>query len=103
MSVHAKKGDWVQIHEIVLAPEDRTAKIPEETQKVPVELWVKGFLQADGKIGDVVGITTITGRFTSGELVEINSVYTYSFGDEYVPELLKVGIQLKAILQEGEN
>ena len=45
MSFDAKKGDWVQVHQIILKPEERTAKIPEETKKVPLELWVKGYVK----------------------------------------------------------
>ena len=29
----AKKGDWVRIHSIVLKADERTAKLPEDTQK----------------------------------------------------------------------
>jgi len=98
----AKKGEWVQIHEIVLKPEQRTGKIPEDTKKVPLELWVKGFIDQDGKIGEEVEITTITGRKAKGKLVDINPVYTHGFGDKYVPELLQIGIQVKHILRDGE-
>ncbi len=103
MSISVKKGQWVQVHEIVLNPEERTAKIPEETKKVPLELWVKGFLNDDASIGEKVEITTITGRVVSGELVEVNPKYTYGFGDEYVPELLKIGMQVKKILKGEEK
>lgn len=99
----AKKGDWVQIHNIVLEPEERTAKIPEETKKVPLELWVKGFLNEDAEIGDTVSITTVTGRKETGELEEINPKFSYGFGNEFVPELLQIDKQVKKILQEGEN
>jgi len=103
MSKTVKKGDWVQIHVIVLKPEERTGKIPEDTRSVPFELWVKGFLHSDANIGDVVEIATLTGRKVCGELIEVNPKYTYGFGEEYVPELLKIGVQLRNILKEGEN
>ncbi|MDO6354325.1 2-amino-4-oxopentanoate thiolase subunit OrtA [Caloramator sp. CAR-1] len=98
----AKKGDWVQIHEVVLKPHERTANIPEDTKKVPLEMWVKGFLNHDAKIGDTVEITTLTGRIVKGELVEINPTYTYGFGD-FVPEVLQIGITLRNILKEGDG
>ena len=41
----AKKGDWVRIHAIVLKAEERTAKLPSDTQKCDLEMWTKGFLQ----------------------------------------------------------
>lgn len=103
MASIAKKGDWVQIHEIVLKPEERTGKLPEDTQKVPLELWVKGYIQTDANIGDTVEIKTLTGRTVTGELVDVNPKYEYGFGDEFVPELLRIGVQLRSILKEGEN
>ncbi len=103
MSVSIKKGEWVQIHEIVLKSEERTAKIPEDTKKVPLELWVKGFLNQDSNVGQQVEITTITGRKVKGELVEVNPKYSYGFGEEYVPELLKVGMQVRGILKGVEK
>lgn len=99
----AKKGDWVQIHNIVLKPEERTGKLPEETKKVPLELWVKGFLNDDAKIGDTVSITTVTGREESGKLEEINPKFSYGFGNEFIPELLQIDKQVKKILKEGEE
>ncbi len=97
----AKKGEWVQVHEIVLGPEQRTARLPEDTMEVPVELWIKGFLNQDAKMGQEAEITTLTGRITRGTLVEINPTYDYGFGEQFSPELLKIGLQLKAILGEG--
>jgi len=103
MSTSVKKGQWVQVHEIVLKPEERTAKIPDDTKKVPLELWVKGFLNEDSNMGDTAEITTITGRKVSGTLVDVNPVYKYGFGDEYVPELLKIGLQVKKIVRGEEK
>lgn len=103
MSTMVKKGEWVQIHEIILKPEERTAKIPEDTKKVPLELWVKGFLNKDSNLGDTVEITTITGRTVSGELVDVNPTYDYGFGDQFIPELLKIGKQAKAIVKGDER
>ena len=50
----AKKGDWVRIHSVVLKADERTAKIPEDTQKCDLEMWTKGTLQEDAEIGDIV-------------------------------------------------
>ncbi len=98
----AKKGDWVQIHQIVLKPEERAEHLPEDTKKVPLELWVKGFAQNDAKIGEEMEIKTVTGRTVVGELFAINPRYIHDFGN-YVPELTKVDIQLKDELFGGEN
>lgn len=96
------KGEWVQIHQIVMKPEDRPSHLPEDTRSVPLELWVKGFMNQDGNMGEEVEITTVTGRVVRGELVAVNPTYDYGFGEEFVPELLKVGGQLKGILKGGE-
>lgn len=98
----AKKGDWVQIHQIVLKPEERAPQVPEDTKKVPLELWVKGYAVTEAKVGEQIEIETTTGRKVNGELVAINPRYIHSFGD-FVPELLKVDVQVKEILFGGEK
>ena len=37
----AKKGDWVQIENIVLPAGQRAPQVPEDTQKCDLKLWVK--------------------------------------------------------------
>jgi hypothetical protein len=96
----ACKEDWVQIHSIVLKPEERTAHLPEDTRKVPFEMWIKGFINCDAKIGDHVEVTTITGRIEEGELVGINPKYSHDFG-KCIPELLFIGPQVRRIIEEG--
>lgn len=103
MNYDAKKGSWVQVHQIILKPEERTAKIPEETKKVPLELWVKGYLNVEGNIGDVVEITTLTKRRVKGELVEINPIYDYGFGEEFLPELVQIGEMVKSIVRGDDK
>lgn len=103
MNYDVKKGSWVQVHQIILKPEERTAKIPEETKKVPLELWVKGYLNEDGDIGDIVEITTLTKRKVKGELVEINPIYDYGFGEEFVPELVQIGEMVKSIVRGDDK
>ena len=98
----AKKGDWVQIHQIVLKPEERAEHLPEDTKKVPLELWVKGFAQHEAKMGEEVEIKTVTGRMVTGKLFAINPRYIHDFGD-YVPELTKIDMDLKNELFGGEN
>lgn len=96
----ANKGDWVQIHQIILKPEERAPHVPEDTKKVPLELWVKGFAQHDAKVGEEVEIETITGRRLKGKLTEVNPSYKHDFG-KFVPELIQVDKQLKDILFGG--
>jgi len=96
----AKKGDWVQIYSVILKSDERAEHIPEDTKKVPFEMRVKGFLLTDkAEIGDEVKIKTPSGREVSGKLIAINPRYTHNFG-EPVPELIKVGIELRGMFKE---
>lgn len=97
-----KKGQFVQIHQIILTPSQRAPQVPEDTRNVPLELWVKGYLLNDGKIGDTVEIKTVTGRILEGTLTEVNPRYIHDFGD-YIPELDQVTCQLKDILYGGDE
>jgi hypothetical protein len=97
----AKKGEWVKVHSIVLQPEERAPQVPDDTKKVPLETWVKGFLTDEASLGDTVTVKTYTGRLVEGTLVEIAPTFKHSFG-ENVPELLQIGIQLREILFGGD-
>lgn len=99
----AKKGEWVQIHQIVLPAEERTARIPEDTKTCPLELWTKGFLLQDCELGGSAKIQTLTGRLVSGELTEVNPGYSYGFGEEFIPEVLQIGIQLRELLGQEDQ
>lgn len=94
----AKKGEWVKIHRIVLESSERAPHIPEDTKKVPLEMWLNGFLEEDGEIGQTVSVKTLSGRTASGKLVEISPRYTHDFG-EPIEELMKIGPALKALLE----
>ncbi|MDD5927405.1 MAG: 2-amino-4-oxopentanoate thiolase subunit OrtA [Firmicutes bacterium] len=99
----AKKGDWVRIHNIVLRAEDRTAKIPEDTQKCDLEMWVKGSLIEDeAQVGDIVTVETATGRKEKGVLLEENPHYTHSYGD-FVPEIIEIDKRLRKIMSGGDK
>jgi hypothetical protein len=95
------KGNWVRIHEIILQPEERAKNIPDDTSKVPYEMWVKGYLTENAEIGDSVCVKTITGRFVEGNLIEKDPSFDHSYG-KFVPELLKIGPQLRRIIFGGE-
>ncbi len=84
-----EKGTWVQIHKIILQPNERAPQVPEDTKKVPLEMWVKGFLQEYGNIGDVVRVKTMTGRIEEGELVQVHPSFKHDFG-QFVPEILEI-------------
>jgi hypothetical protein len=103
LAMDAHKNDWVTIHHIVLEPAQRPSHLPADTQKVPLEMWVKGFLKADANIGQTVEVKTMTGRVVKGQLIEINPYYKHDYG-KCVPELLKIGLQAREIIrQEGEG
>lgn len=98
----AKKNDWVRIHRNVLNAEDRTGKLPDDTKKVPLEMWVKGHLVNDSaEIGDEVTIITRVGREEHGKLIEVNPHYDINYG-EYVPEIIAIDDQLRAALFGGK-
>ncbi|MCE1188586.1 MAG: 2-amino-4-ketopentanoate thiolase [Ignavibacteria bacterium] len=97
-----KKGDWVQITQIVFEAGSRAPQVPEDTQKVPLQLWVKGYLQADSAIGETVTIITITGRNVTGVLTKVNPGFSHNYGD-FVPELQRVGGELRSIVFEGDS
>lgn len=101
MNPYAKKGDWVQIRQVVLEPGQRSPQVPEDTSKVPLVLLVKGFLASDANLGDKVTITTVIGREISGELVAVNPSYNHSFG--FPPrELVSIGSELRRILKDDK-
>lgn len=98
----ANKGDWVQIHQIVMKVGERAPQVPDDTKNVPLELWVKGTLQQDANIGDIVEIKTVTGRKVTGKLVSVHPSYNHDYG-KFVNELHKIDAQLKKILYGGDE
>ncbi|MCK4260746.1 MAG: 2-amino-4-ketopentanoate thiolase [Halanaerobiales bacterium] len=96
------KGTWVQIHQIVLQPEERAPQVPDDTKQVSLELRVNGFLTEDAMIGDEVTIKTLIGRQLTGRLEKANPRYEYDFG-EPIPALLTIGQELREFLfEEGQ-
>ena len=99
----ANKGDWVRVHNVVLKAEERTAKIPEDTQKCDLEMWVKGSLVDEkAEVGDTVTVETATGRLQKGVLLEEGPYYTHSYGT-FVPEIIEIDKQLREIVFGGEK
>jgi len=96
----AKKGDWVRIHGVVLEAGKRAPNIPEDTQKVPLELWNKGFLLNEvANVGEKVEVETYIGRKIEGFLLEVNPYYGHDYG-KCVPELSYIGRQVRGLLEE---
>lgn len=97
----AKKGQWVRIHSIVLKAEERTAKLPADTQATDLQQWTKGFLQNDeAEIGDTVTVKTAVGRLVDGTLIEDAPYYDHSYG-VFVPEIIEIDRQLREIMNFG--
>ncbi len=86
MSNFAKKGQWVQIHDIVLTPEQRASQVPDDTRAKPLEMWVNGNIAHDAKVGEECEIITASGRSVKGTLCAVKPSYTFGFG-EFVSEL----------------
>lgn len=96
----AIRGDWVRIHNIVLDVGHRANNIPVDTQNVPLEMWVKGFLlNEEANIGDRVTVKTYIGRIVQGNLIEVNPYYKHDFGKS-IPELLYIGRQARELLEK---
>ncbi len=41
----------MQLHSVVLEPGERAPQVPEDTARMPLEMWVKGWLLADADLG----------------------------------------------------
>lgn len=92
-----KKGNFVEIMQVVLEPDERSYSIPGDTKKTPLRLWVKGFLLEDGEIGDKTSIITVTGRVLQGVITDTSMAYDHDFG-QLVQETMYIGTQAKSIL-----
>jgi hypothetical protein len=96
-ATHCKAGDWVEVERVLLEPADRSKNLPPETAEKPLRMWIKGFAQAAGVLGDAVTVETMTGRRVEGALSAVNPGYFHTFGNP-IPELVHVGVDLRARL-----
>ncbi|MCK4782205.1 MAG: 2-amino-4-ketopentanoate thiolase [Desulfobacteraceae bacterium] len=99
MAERAKKDTWVEIYKIVLEKGERAPQVPNDTQQVPLEMKVKGFLVQNAAVGEEAEIITPAGRRIKGRLIEINPAYTHMYGRP-IPELSPIGAEVRAILRE---
>lgn len=97
-----KKGSWVSVQCTVLDVGQRAPQVPDDTKKVPLIMWTKGYLTADAAIGDTVEIITRVGRKQTGTLIEVNPTFNHGFGN-FIPELNKIGEQLRSLLFTEDN
>jgi hypothetical protein len=93
------QGTWVEIHRTVLPEGERAPQVPEDTQRVPLEMRVKGFLVVPSCLGDKAQIRTMMGRQMQGVLSDVNPGYMHSFGPP-IPELLSIGVEVRAMLRK---
>lgn len=84
-----KKNTYVKIRKTILKPSERPKSLPEDTTKVPFKMWIKGYLQDDSDLFDIVTVVTETGRIETGRLKEANPFYKHNYG-EFIPEILKI-------------
>lgn len=99
MSEIIEKDTWVEIHRIVLKAGERAPQVPEDTQQVPLEMRVKGFLVMPVRLGEEAEIITPAGRKLRGRLAAVNPPYTHSFGAP-IPQLSGIGNEVRSILRE---
>jgi hypothetical protein len=95
------KGTWVLIHRNILEPEERAPQVPDDTKKVPLEMWVKGYLQEDAEPGQEVSVITAAGRNETGELLEAEPYYKHDYG-RFIPELMEISRQVRDITFGGD-
>ena len=93
-ATRCKAGDWVEVERVLLEPADRSKNLPPETADKPLRMWIKGFAQAAGAMGDAMTIETMTGSLVEGTLSAINPGYFHTFGKP-IPELVHVGRDLR--------
>jgi len=91
-------GTWVELSGVVLNAGERAPQVPDETQRVPLEMRVKGTLTRNAIVGEEAEVVTAAGRTLRGTLERVEPPYTHSFGPP-VPELLAVGRELRAWLR----
>ncbi|WP_292588599.1 2-amino-4-oxopentanoate thiolase subunit OrtA [Mesotoga sp. UBA5557] len=99
----AIKGQWVQIHRILLDIGERAPSVPEDTKNVPLELRIRGFLiEEKAELGEMVTVETASGRRVHGKLECVEPKHEHNFGDN-IPELSEAGIELTRWLTGGDR
>jgi hypothetical protein len=96
------QGSWVQIHRVILQPEERSQNLPKETRETPLKMWTKGFLRKAANLGDTVEITTLTGRSECGVLIDSAPAYRHDFG-KFIPELITIDHMVKSVLDGDDS
>jgi hypothetical protein len=100
MSGLIEQGAWVEIHRVLLTAGERATQVPKDTQGVPLELRVKGFLLAPAERGMEVEIETASGRRLTGILSQVTPPYGHGFGPP-IPELMAIAVEVRALLRDA--
>lgn len=96
----AVRGKRIRIRKTVLESGERSERIPEDTRRTPMVMWVKGSLiESNGAVGDTVTVETDTGRRVAGELVDEAPSWNHGFGGQ-VPELDELARRLRRLARE---
>lgn len=93
---------WIEIGFTVLRPEERTARLPEDTRRVPYYARLRGFVTGPCHVGDQVEVETLSGRRVRGEVTDPAPRFAHDFGRP-VEELIQAGIEAKALLRHLED
>jgi hypothetical protein len=102
MSAKVPAGTWVEIHRVILPAGQRAPQVPADTQKVALEMRVKGFLRGAAAMDEQAEITTAAGRILVGRLAAVNPAYEHQFGAP-IPELTPIGAEVRAILEQRKT
>ncbi len=78
----------------------RAPQVPEDTQDVPLEMRVKGYLLSPTAEGEEAEIETVLGNRYEGILHDSEPSYEHVYGPP-VPELLSIGEELREIMRSG--
>ncbi|MFK5883994.1 MAG: 2-amino-4-oxopentanoate thiolase subunit OrtA [Candidatus Izemoplasma sp.] len=90
-----KKNTFVRIRKTILQPDERSSSLPNDTKEVPFKMWIKGYLQEDSYLFDIVTIKTETGRFETGRLKESEPYYKHNYG-EFIKEIKEIDHIIKS-------
>lgn len=102
MMERASSGAWVEVHAVILKPGKRAPQVPADTQCVPLEMTVKGFLDGEASIGDTVEIVTPAGRRVQGTLRAVNPPYVHQYGAP-IKELSCIARELRELLSRNSE
>jgi hypothetical protein len=98
MTGSIEKGTWVEIRRIVLPAGQRAPQVPDDTQQVPLEMKVKGFLVTSATLGEEAEIETASGRRLTGTVTQVNPAYSHGFGPP-IPELSAIAAEVRTLLR----